>query len=120
MTNERSNSEGAAETNSPSNVTFDLEERTACFGEQVIRFAKTLPITPISRSLVDQLVRAATSIGANYCEANEAESKKDFRHKISLCRKEARETRHWLRMIAVAVEDAARKSSDRAMVVLRP
>ena len=73
----------------------------------MIRFAKTLPITPISRSLVDQLVRAATSIGANYCEANEAESKKDFRHKISLCRKEARETRHWLRMIAVAVEDAA-------------
>lgn len=62
--------------------------------------------------LTGQLVRSATSIGANYCEADDACSKKDFRHKIALCKKESRETKHWLRMIAAADEnnkDAARK-----------
>ena len=84
--------------------TFDLEERTARFGEKVIQFVKTVRLTPVTDSLVRQLVRAATSIGANYCEANDAQSKKDFRHKISLCRNEAKETKHWLRMIAAADE----------------
>jgi four helix bundle protein len=50
--------------------------------------------------LIDQLVRAGTCIGANYSEADDAESKKDFRHKIGICRKESRETKHWLRMVA--------------------
>src|SRR3954470_7521485 len=80
----------------------DLEERTARFGETVIRFAKKIPVTPVTHSLISQLVRAATSIGANYCEADDAESKKDFRHKIGLCRKESRETKYWFRMIARA------------------
>lgn len=87
--------------------TFDLEERTAQFGEAVSQFAKTIPVSPVTRSLIDQIVRSSTSIGANYCEANDAESKKDFRHKIALCRKEAKETKHWLRMIATAVAERA-------------
>jgi four helix bundle protein len=85
---------------------FDLEERTARFGEAVIHFMKDVPRNDVSRPIVGQLVRSATSIGANYCEADDAESKKDFRHKIGICRKEERETRHWLRMIAAAEPSA--------------
>ncbi len=84
---------------------FNLEERTAKFGETVIAFAKRLPTNPVSLPLISQLVRAATSIGANYCEANDAQSKKEFRHRISICRKEAKESKHWLRMMATAVEE---------------
>lgn len=79
---------------------YNLEERTAKFGEDIIDFAKQIPRTPITISLITQLVRSATSIGANYMEADGAESKKDFKYKISLCKKEAKETKHWLRMIA--------------------
>jgi four helix bundle protein len=89
---------------------FDLAERTARFGEAVIAFAKSVPSTPITSSLVPQLVRAATSVGANYVEADDADSKKDFRFKIGLCRREAKETKHWLRMI-VAAEPALRESA---------
>lgn len=88
----------------PTPVVFDLEERTARFGEQVLQFAKTIPRDPINSPLISQVVRAATSIGANYCEADDGVSRKDFRNKIGLCRKEARETRHWLRMMASANE----------------
>ncbi|MFH1826720.1 MAG: four helix bundle protein [bacterium] len=79
--------------------TFDLEERTAKFGEQIIKFAGKINLNPVTRSLIGQLVNAGTSVGANYCEANDAFSKKDFAHKISICRKEAKESKHWLRMI---------------------
>ena len=89
-------------TGPPAERPYDLEERTAVFGEGVIEFAKVIPDGRITRPLVDQLVRSGTSVGANYSEADDAESKKDFRHKIGLCRKEARETMHWLRMIAKA------------------
>jgi four helix bundle protein len=85
------------------NSSFNLEERTATLGETVIEFCLRLPINPVAGPVISQLVRAATSIGANYCEADDAESKKDFRHKIALCRKEARETKYWCRMIAKAV-----------------
>jgi four helix bundle protein len=90
---------------------YDLEERTAQFGENVIDFALTIPRSPVAAPLIAQLVKSATSIGANYCEADDAESKKDFRHKIGLCRKESRETKYWFRMVARAVpsiKDAAR------------
>jgi four helix bundle protein len=86
---------------------FDLEERTASFGEAVIRFAGTIRETAVTRPLVSQLIRSATSIGANYCEANDAESKSDFRHKIGICRKESRETGHWLRMLTAALPESA-------------
>ena len=82
---------------------FDLEERTARFGEAIIAFSKTMPHSPVTLPLISQLVRSGTSVGANYCEADDAGTKKDFRHKIGICRKEARETKHWLRMIAAAV-----------------
>jgi four helix bundle protein len=84
---------------------FDLEERTAVFGESIVDFAKTIPLSPITNRLVGQLVGAATSVGANYCEADDAVSKKDFRHKISICKREARETKFFLRMIVRAVPE---------------
>uniref|UniRef100_A0A7C2K010 Four helix bundle protein n=1 Tax=Schlesneria paludicola TaxID=360056 RepID=A0A7C2K010_9PLAN len=84
---------------------FDLEERTAQFGESVVFVAKSFEITPVTRSLIDQIVRSATSIGANYCEADDAPTKKSFRNSISICKKEARETKHWLRMLAAAVPE---------------
>jgi four helix bundle protein len=83
-------------------LAFDLEERTALFGEAVIRFAKTIPKNPVATPLISQIVRSGTSVGANYCEADDAVSKKDFKNKIGTCRKEARETKLWLRMIAAA------------------
>lgn len=87
---------------SKSKKKFDLEERTAHFGEEIIEFSKQLSQDVVNKSLINQLVRAATSIGANYAEADGAESKRDFNHKISICKKESKETKHWLRMIAKA------------------
>jgi four helix bundle protein len=84
---------------------FDLEERTAQFGEAVIHFARAVAKNPVSTPLISQLVRAGTSVGANYCEADDAVSKKDFKNKIGICRKEARETKLWLRLIAAAEPD---------------
>ncbi|MFA5864647.1 MAG: four helix bundle protein [Phycisphaerae bacterium] len=81
---------------------YDLEERTARFGEAIILFAREIPKNPITLPLINQLIRSATSVGANYCEADDGESKKDFNHKIGLCKKEARETKYWLRMVATA------------------
>src|SRR5580698_8535806 len=79
---------------------FDLHERTACFGEGVIAFAKSLSQDRVMAPLIPQLVRAATSVGANYCEADDAVSRKEFFHKIGTCKKEARETKYRLRIIA--------------------
>ena len=81
---------------------YDLEERTGKFGEDIIKFAKKMPKNSITFPLINQLVKAGTSVGANYCEADDAESKQDFKHKIGICKKEARETKHWLRMIVIA------------------
>lgn len=81
---------------------FDLEERTPRFGEAIVRFAKTLPVSPVVTPLTGQVVRSGTSVGANYAEADDAPSKKEFLQKIGYSRKEARETKHWLRMIATA------------------
>lgn len=92
---------------------YDLEERTASFGEDIIGFLKLISQDEINKPLVSQLVRSATSIGANYMEADGAESKKDFKHKIALCRKEAKETMHWLRMLATA--DPKNKNKCRAL-----
>ncbi len=84
---------------------YDLEERTAVFGEAVIDFAKKIPVAPTTSRLIDQVIGAGTSVGANYCEADDAVSKKDFRHKISICKKEARETKFFIRMIVRAVPE---------------
>src|SRR5438093_7026209 len=84
---------------------YDLEERTARFGEAVIDFAKTIPQNPVTNRLISQLVGAGTSVGANYVEADDSVSKKDFLKSIGTCRKEARETKHFLRMIVRAVPE---------------
>jgi len=84
---------------------YDLEERTARLGEAIIRFAKKVPRGPVNDRLIDQFVGAATSVGANYAEADDGVSRNDFRHRIGICRKEARETKHFLRMVAVAEEN---------------
>ena len=81
---------------------YDLEERTAQFGEAIIEFVKTLPKDPVNSQLISQIIRSGTSVGANYMEADGAESKKDFQHKISICKKESKETKHWLRMMVRA------------------
>lgn len=84
---------------------YDLEERTAKFGESVIRFARKIHEDSVTRPLISQLIRSGTSIGANYSEADDAESRQDFIHKIGICKKECRETKNWLRMIAVAAAE---------------
>ena len=81
---------------------FDLEDRTATFGEAIVRFAKKIPREPANDRLIGQLVGCGTSVGANYCEANEGVSKKDFRNTIGRCVKEAKETKYFLRLIAAA------------------
>ena len=71
---------------------YDLEERTARYGEAVIDFAKRIPRSPLTDCIIDQLVRAGTSVGANYIEADDSVSKKEFLKCIGTCKKEARET----------------------------
>src|SRR5882724_11243115 len=89
---------------------FDLEERTARFGEAIVRFTKKIPRDPTNNRLIDQLVGCGTSIGANYCEANEGVSKKDFRHPISCCVKEAKETKYFLRMVVASEPQLAEEA----------
>ncbi|OGZ69822.1 MAG: four helix bundle protein [Candidatus Staskawiczbacteria bacterium RIFCSPHIGHO2_02_FULL_42_22] len=81
---------------------YDLEERTAIFSENIILLCKKVPQDIVIKPIISQLVRSSTSIGANYMEANGASSRKDFRNKICICKKEARETKYWLRILAKA------------------
>lgn len=87
------------QTSNSQKVPFDLEDRMAKFGEEIVTFCRGLNVDHVSRPIVTQLVRSATSIGANYCEANNASSKKDFRNKVYIAKKETQETKHWLRML---------------------
>jgi four helix bundle protein len=103
---------GARQTG-PSGRVYDLNERTARFGEDVIRLARGTPKTVVTIPVISQLVRSSTSVGANYMEAGAAQSGKDFDHKVGICKKEARETMHWLRMLAVA--DDSTQSDCRVM-----
>jgi four helix bundle protein len=84
---------------------YDLEERTARFGEAIIDFAKKIPPGPVTERIISQLVGAGTSVGANYDEADDAVSKREFLKCIGTCKKEARESKHFLRMAACAVPD---------------
>jgi four helix bundle protein len=95
--------EGPTELTPPEN----LMERSARFGETIIRLAKRIPRGPVNNRLIDQLVGAATSIGANYCEADDSVSGKEFKQKIGTSRKESKECMFFLRMIAAAEEDLA-------------
>jgi four helix bundle protein len=84
---------------------YDLEERTARFGEAVIDFARTIPQNAVTHRIIGQLIGAATSVGANYVEADDAVSKREFLKNIGTCRKEARETKHFLRMTVRAAPE---------------
>ena len=86
-------------SNSQFSNKYNLEERTAKFGEGIIKFCRSIKSDKLSDPILHQLIRSGTSIGANYIEANGASSKKDFQNKIFICKKEAQETKHWLRMI---------------------
>lgn len=86
---------------------FDLEERTAVFGESVIDLARKIPSDDVTKRLIPQLVAAGTAVGSNYCEADCAESNKDFIHKMSVANKEIKETKHFLRMTAKAYPSIA-------------
>lgn len=79
---------------------FDLEERTAIFAEEIIELCKNIRKDDVNRRMITQVVSSGGSVGANYCEATEAESKKDFIHKICIAKKEIKETKHWLRLLA--------------------
>ncbi len=88
--------------NAVSTKKYDLEERTQKFGEDIIIFCRELPKDEVITVIVRQLIRSGTSVGANYCEADCAESRKDFVHKLGICNKEVKETKHWLRMVGVS------------------
>jgi len=81
---------------------YDLEERTLEYSKRIIRMSKALPKNTINFKLIDQVVRSGTSMGANYREANETETKKDFKYRIRICRKEGKETIYWLKLIIEA------------------
>lgn len=90
---------------------YDLCARTEKFGEAIIDFAKKVPVNSITKPLIEQLVRAGTSVGANYCEADDSITKKDFLYRIGICRRESKESRFWLRMIFKAVPNMQEEGS---------
>ena len=89
---------------------YDLGVRTSRFGEEIIDFCKKIPPGTITNPLINQLVKCGTSVGANYSEADDAESKKDFKHKIGICKKEARETKFFITMVIKAVPELREKA----------
>ena len=84
---------------------YDLEDRTLEFGKRIVKFAKKLPQNTVNFKLIDQFVRSGTSMGANYREANETETTKDFKYRIRICRKEGKETIYWLKLVEEANPD---------------
>lgn len=88
---------------------YDLEERTLKFAKEVMDFVDGLPKTIANTEIAKQIIRSSGSVGANYIEANEALSKKDFTMRIKICRKEAKESRYWLRLIGVTGEDPEKR-----------
>jgi four helix bundle protein len=88
---------------------YDLEERTLNFAKEVIAFARILTKTVANREISKQVIRSAGSVGANYIEANEALGKKDFALRIKICRKEAKESIYWLRLIEARGEEGEKR-----------
>ena len=91
---------------------YDLEDRTFVFAENVRALAKSVPKSLANIEDLKQVVRSSGSVGANYIEANESLSKKDFLMRIRICRKEAKETRYWLRLIDAGDDTAVKKLRD--------
>ena len=84
---------------------YNLEERTIKFSEDLLNLCKTIKINTLNENIVKQVLRSGTSVGANYNEANGAVSKTDFKSKIYICKKEAKETMYWLRLLAGMVDE---------------
>ncbi|MBP9818252.1 four helix bundle protein [Candidatus Shapirobacteria bacterium] len=89
---------------------FDLVQRVENLGKQVVSLAKIIPKNVVTIPLINQFVRSGTSIGANYCEADDAESENDYIHKVGIAKKEARETQYWLKMLVEACPDLKEKA----------
>jgi four helix bundle protein len=100
-------------TKTPNDGQYDLEERTFQFARTVRAFVKRLPRTVCNGEDVKQVVRSSGSVGANYIEANEALSKKDFRMRIRISRKESKETRYWLRLLDTHEDSALNTKRDK-------
>lgn len=90
------------------NNKFDLEERTNNVGKEAILLCKRIHINPINSPLINQYIRSVTSIGANYHEASESTSKKDFVFKLAIAKKEAKESLHWLKLLNISDPDFSR------------
>ena len=91
---------------------YDLEDRTLEYGKRIIKLCKALNKDLINRNLANQLIRSGTSMGANYREANETETKKDFQFRIRICRKEGKETMYWLKLIMEANPEISKRLED--------
>ena len=87
------------------NIKYDLEERTLLFSKNIINFLKKQQFTTLNKNIISQLLRSATSVGANYREANGAISKKDFKNKIHFCRKEIQETKYWIELLNELIKE---------------
>ena len=102
----KTNSEHEARNSKQIQITnprrYDLEERSLIFGKRIIRLCKALPRNTTNEQLTRQVIRSGTSVGANYREANETDTKKDFKHRIRIAKKEAKETTYWLELIIEA------------------
>ncbi len=84
------------------NPKYDLEDRTLTYGQRIVTLSKSLVKNSINLPLISQFIRSGTSVGANYREANETSTKKDFLFRMRICRKEAKETIYWLHLLIEA------------------
>jgi four helix bundle protein len=92
-----------------SNKPYDLEERTYKFTKEIIVFVNACPKTIVNSELVRQLIRSSGSVGANYIEAREALSKKDFAMRVKICRKEVKESAYWLKLLDIRDDNIEKK-----------
>lgn len=98
-------------TNSSNNKpVYDLEERTYIFAKDVRKEMKSIKKEFYNEDDIKQVIRSSGSVGANYIEANESFSKKDFNHRIKICRKESKESAYWLRLINDSTYDNKNKN----------
>ena len=107
--NQITNNKQTIMTEITNSKTFDLEDRTAKFTANVIVFINICPKTIVNIELTKQLIRSAGSVGANYIEANEALSKKDFSMRVKICRKEAKESRYWLKLMELSGDEIEKR-----------
>jgi four helix bundle protein len=91
---------------------YDLKDRTLKFSKSLISFCSQIPKSHINNPIISQVVRSGTSIGANYAEADNAPTKKDFLNKLSLVLKEINETKYWLDVIREILEESKKTSAD--------